>query len=67
MVGFVDMSLQLSEDVASSTSSVCVAVLQGDITDTLSFRVDVVGGSAEGVFYNLFSPLSRPFITLCIN
>lgn len=43
-VGFVQETLELSEDTLST--SVCVSLKEGDIEDSLSLQIDPVGGSA---------------------
>lgn len=43
-IGFVQQTLELSEDTLSV--SVCVSLKEGDIEDPLSLQIDPVGGSA---------------------
>lgn len=45
VVGFVEQTLELSED-STSPVSVCISHKEGDIEDTLSLEIDQVEGSA---------------------
>lgn len=46
-VGFVENSLELTEDIGASFDSIILCIL-GNIDEILSFQINVRGGSAEG-------------------
>ena len=48
MVGFVQQSLELSENSGSSSASVCIELLGGNIDQIIFFEINQVEGSAEG-------------------
>ena len=49
VVGFEEQSFELSENSGSSTGSVCIAVMDGNIDEQMpSFEMQNVAGFAEG-------------------
>jgi hypothetical protein len=57
VVGFVQQSLELSENSGSSSASVCIELLGGNIDQIIFFEINQVEGSAEGSDYTPALPV----------